>query len=182
MKKASRQPPQPAHPSCWLMKTEPHVFSIDDLAKAPHQTTSWIGVRNYQARNFMRDDMRLGDPVLIYHSSCTPPCVVGTACVARTSHPDHSSWDPASPYFDPKSSPANPRWFMVDVRLVQRFECPIPIATLRQVPALQDMLLLRRGMRLSIQPVTQAEFACIAEGVIAKGVRSLFQAEPRKET
>lgn len=145
----------------WLMKTEPHVFSIEDLARCPQQTTGWVGVRNYQARNWMRDSMRLGDRILIYHSSCEVPSVVGLARVARTSHPDPTQWDAASPYFDPKSTRENPRWQMVDVQLVSTLAYPLSIRQLRDVPELADMMLLKRGMRLSIQPVTPEEFACI---------------------
>lgn len=142
----------------WLMKTEPDLFSIDDLAKSPKQTSSWIGVRNYQARNYMRDQMQLGDRILIYHSNAKPSCVVGTATVAKTAHADHTAWDPTSPYFDPKSSPTNPRWQMVDVKLERKFKTELPISQLREVPELADMVLLKKGMRLSIQPVTEQEF------------------------
>ena len=147
----------------WLMKTEPDVFSIDDLARSPKQTTSWIGVRNYQARNFMRDDMRLGDKLLIYHSNAKPSCVVGTAVVVKESHPDHSSWDPKSPYFDPKSSPENPRWQMVDVQLETVFNRPLSLPELREEIVLENMLLLKKGMRLSVQPVAKQEFSKIVQ-------------------
>lgn len=145
----------------WLMKTEPDLFSIDDLAKSAQQTTSWIGVRNYQARNYMRDQMRLGDRVLIYHSNAKPSCVVGTATIVKLAHADHTAWDPTSPYFDPKSSPANPRWQMVDVQLEKKFSKELSLAQLREVPKLDNMVLLKKGMRLSIQPVTEQEFHCI---------------------
>jgi predicted RNA-binding protein with PUA-like domain len=158
-KKASK--PTPAN--SWLMKTEPDVFSIQDLANSPNQTTSWIGVRNYQARNYMRDQMQLGDRILIYHSNAKPSCVVGTASVVKTSHPDHTAWDKASPYFDPKSSPDNPRWFMVDVKLEALFETPQSLEMLRAYPKLSDMMLLKKGMRLSVQPVTPEEFEFIAK-------------------
>lgn len=147
----------------WLMKTEPDVFSIEDLARSPKQTTSWIGVRNYQARNFMRDDMRSGDRILIYHSNAKPSCVAGTAFVVKESHPDHSSWDPKSPYFDPKSSPENPRWQMVDVQLETVFNHPLSLAELRAESVLENMLLLKKGMRLSVQPVSKQEFLKIVQ-------------------
>lgn len=160
----------------WLMKTEPDVFSIEDFAKSPKQTTSWIGVRNYQARNFMRDDMRLGDQVLIYHSNAKPSCVVGTAIVVKESHPDHSAWDPKSPYFDPKSSPENPRWQMVDVRLERIFKSPLSLVDLRANPILENMLLLKRGMRLSVQPVAKQEFDAIVH--MGKGGAKAIRTEP----
>ena len=147
--------------SYWLMKTEPDVFSIDDLAAAPNQSTYWDGVRNYQARNFMRDLMRLGDRVLVYHSNANPSCVVGTATIAKTSYPDHTAWDPNDPHFDPKSDPANPRWFMVDIRFESKFSTPLSLEMLRGVPKLAQMELLRKGTRLSVQPVSKQEFAII---------------------
>ena len=149
--------------SFWLMKTEPELFSIDDLAAAPNQTSYWHGVRNYQARNFMRDQMQLGDRVLVYHSNATPSCVVGTATIARTSYPDHTAWDPKDQYFDPKSDPENPRWFMVDIQLESKFSTPQSLEMLRAVPKLADMVLLRKGTRLSIQPVTKQEFNIIVK-------------------
>ena len=121
------------------MKTEPELFSIDDLAAAPNQTSYWHGVRNYQARNFMRDLMQLGDRVLVYHSNATPSCVVGTATIARTSYPDHTAWDPKDPYFDPKSDPENPRWFMVDITLESIFKVPLSLADLRKIPELEKI-------------------------------------------
>lgn len=145
------------------MKTEPELFSIDDLAAAPNQTSYWHGVRNYQARNFMRDQMQLGDRVLVYHSNANPSCVVGTATIARTSYPDHTAWDPKDPYFDPKSDPENPRWFMVDIQLESKFSTPQSLEMLRAVPKLADMVLLRKGTRLSIQPVTKQEFSIIVK-------------------
>ena len=145
------------------MKTEPELFSIDDLAAAPNQTSYWHGVRNYQARNFMRDQMQLGDRVLIYHSNATPSCVVGTATIARTSYPDHTAWDQKDPYFDPKSDPENPRWVMVDVQFQSKFSAPQSLEMLRAIPKLADMVLLRKGTRLSIQPVTKQEFDIIVK-------------------
>jgi len=147
--------------SCWLMKTEPEVFSIDDLADAPNRTTCWDGVRNYQARNFMRDQMQLGNRVLVYHSNAAPSCVVGTATIARTSYPDHTAWDPRDPHFDPKCDPMNPRWFMVDIRFESKFAVPQSLEMLRRIPKLTPMELLRKGSRLSVQPVSQQAFAII---------------------
>jgi len=141
----------------WLMKTEPGTYSIDDLLAEPDQTDYWDGVRNYQARNFMRDEMKLGDKVLLYHSG-KKPAVVGTAVIAREGYPDHTAWEPGSEHFDPKSSPEKPIWFMVDVRCTAKFTEPLPLKTLRGHKALAPMWLLRRGMRLSIQPVTAAEY------------------------
>lgn len=145
----------------WLVKTEPETFSIHDLAQAPKQTTCWDGVRNYQARNFMRDAMKCGDRVLVYHSSADPPAVVGTATVVREAYPDHTAWDKQSDDYDPASTPANPRWYMVDLQLETIFQEPLPLARLREVPALKDMELLRKGSRLSVQPVTRSEFETI---------------------
>lgn len=145
----------------WLVKSEPDAFSIQDLAKAPGKTTCWDGVRNYQARNFMRDGMQLGDRVLFYHSSTEPPCVVGVATVVREAYPDHTAWDKKGPHFDPKASPDNPIWQMVDLKLEEIFPRSIPLEELRTVPALAGMELLRRGSRLSVQPVTKAEFSAI---------------------
>ena len=145
----------------WLMKTEPDVFSIDDLASAPNQTTCWDGVRNYQARNYMRDLMHFGGRVLVYHSNAEPSCVVGTATIVRTSYPDHTAWDPDDPHFDPKSDPANPRWFMVDIQFESKFTVPQSLEMLRSIPKLAEMELLRKGTRLSVQKVSKQEFATI---------------------
>src|SRR6476469_8385406 len=137
----------------WLVKTEPESFSIQHLAKQPRQTTCWSGVRNYQARNFMRDEMKLGDRVLIYHSSTDEPAVVGTATVVRESYPDHTDWDKREHHFDAASTSENPGWFMVDIRLEHIFQAPLPLAKLRGIAALKNMELLRKGSRLSVQPV-----------------------------
>ena len=145
----------------WLFKSEPHVFSIDDLASAKKQITNWSGVRNYQARNMMRDEMQVGDTVLFYHSSTNPTAIVGVARVVRAAYPDPTSWDETSPYHDPKSSPDAPRWFMVDIQFVEKFARPLTLEYLRSVESLKNMVLLRKGSRLSIQPVTPAEFATI---------------------
>jgi hypothetical protein len=144
----------------WLVKSEPDVFSIDDLARAPRRTTSWEGVRNFQARNFLRA-MRLGDRVLFYHSNAAPPAVAGIVEVVREAYPDPMAWDPRSDYHDPRATPDNPLWSMVDVRLVEIFPRTVPLEELRGVKALAGMELLRRGSRLSVQPVTAAEFRTI---------------------
>lgn len=145
----------------WLVKTEPEVYSIHDLAAEVRQTTYWDGVRNYQARNYLRDQMRVGDRVLVYHSNADPPAVVGTAVVVREGYPDFTAWDPKSPHYHPASTPDNPRWYMVDLRLEEIFERPLPLEELRKVPALAQMELLRKGSRLSVQPVRQEEFYAI---------------------
>jgi predicted RNA-binding protein with PUA-like domain len=152
----------------WLVKTEPESFSIQDLAEAPRQTTCWSGVRNYQARNFMRDGMKIGDRVLVYHSSTDLPAVVGVAKVVREAYPDHTAWDKKDDHFDPASTPASPRWFMVDIQLEQIFKQPLPLEKLRGVAALKNMELLRRGSRLSVQPVRKGEFEAILKLAGAK--------------
>ena len=145
----------------WLMKTEPDVFSIDDLKNNPKKTTHWEGVRNYQARNFMRDEMKKGDKVLIYHSNCKPPGIAGIAEVSKESYPDHFAWDEKSKYFDPKSDQKNPRWFMVNVKFKKKFKEIIPLSDLKEIKALEGMLILKKGNRLSITPVTKKEFEMI---------------------
>jgi predicted RNA-binding protein with PUA-like domain len=147
----------------WLMKTEPSVFSWDDLQKMPHQTTQWEGIRNYQARNFMRDQMKQGDRVLFYHSVEKPQSIMGIAEIVREAYPDSFSWDTTSDYYDPKSTPENPRWVMVDLRFQRSFEPPITLAELKSIPDLANMLLLQKGSRLSIQPVTQVEWERICQ-------------------
>ena len=142
----------------WLMKTEPTTYSIDDLAAEPDLTTCWEGVRNYQARNLLRDEVQQGDRVLFYHSACKEPAVVGTAVVTRDAYPDHYATDPRSDYYDPKSNSENPRWFMVDVKLEQRFDRPVTLAEMRGRAGLKEMGLLRKGNRLSVQPVKKKEF------------------------
>jgi predicted RNA-binding protein with PUA-like domain len=144
----------------WLIKSEPDVFSIQDLARAPRRTTSWEGVRNYQARNFLRA-MARGDRALYYHSNAEPSGVAGVVEIVRTAFPDPTAWDPKSDYHDPKASPENPVWSMVDVRLVEIFPRLVPLEELRGVKALAGMELLRRGSRLSVQPVSAAEFRTI---------------------
>ena len=141
----------------WLMKSEPSECSIDDLSAAPDQTVPWIGVRNYQARNFMRDAMQVGDPVLFYHSSCPEPGIAGLAEVASQAYPDASQFDVASHYFDPKSTSENPRWLHVDVKLIRKTEL-LALKTMRELPQLASMVLLQRGSRLSITPVSAHEW------------------------
>lgn len=145
-------------PNYWLMKTEPEGYSIDDLAAEKNKTTQWEGVRNYQARNIMRDEMKKGDLAFIYHSNAKPPGIVGTAKVVKESYVDHFAFDKNSKYYDPKSTNENPRWFMVDVKLVKKFKEKIALDDLRKIKALEEMVLLRKGSRLSVQPVTKKEF------------------------
>jgi predicted RNA-binding protein with PUA-like domain len=144
----------------WLMKSEPTTFSIDDLMARPDQIDHWDGVRNYQARNFLRDEIRKGDRVLFYHSG-KMPAIVGTATVVRKGYPDATAWDLKSGHFDPKSTPDNPIWYMVDIRFESKFNAPLPLAGLRRFPELAGMLLFKKGMRLSVQPVTRNEFEFI---------------------
>jgi predicted RNA-binding protein with PUA-like domain len=148
--------------SYWLMKSEPDEFSIDDLVKAPNNSTPWFGVRNYQARNFMRDHMRIGDGVLFYHSSCAVPGIAGLARVASPPYPDESQFDRKSPYYDPKAKREEPRWMLVDVKLDRKTRL-MPLDELRSYPKLADMVALKRGNRLSITPVTEAEWRFIAK-------------------
>lgn len=145
----------------WLMKTEPTTFSIDDLAGEKNQTTSWEGVRNYQARNMLRDEIKKGDRVLFYHSACKVPAVVGTAVVSKSGYPDPHAFDPNSNYYDAKSDAASPTWYLVDIKLEQRFDHPVTLAELRKHRGLKDMMLLQKGSRLSVQPVTKKEFDTI---------------------
>lgn len=151
----------PAKQQYWLVKTEPDSFSIDDLAAAPKQTTCWSGVRNYQARNFMRDQMKLGDRVLFYHSSTDPTAIVGVADIVREGYPDHTAWDENDSHYDADSPEEKPRWYMVDLKLVRKFKTPLPLTDLRGVAALKNMELLRKGSRLSVQPVTKAEYDAV---------------------
>ena len=144
----------------WLIKSEPDAFSIHDLAKVKKKTTHWEGVRNYQARNFLRA-MKKGDLALFYHSTAEPSAVAGVVEVVREAYPDASAWDPRSEYHDPKASPENPVWSMVDVKLVEIFSREVPLDELRGVKSLAGMELLRRGSRLSVHPVTPAEFRTI---------------------
>jgi predicted RNA-binding protein with PUA-like domain len=139
----------------WLMKSEPETFGIDDLARAPRKRTRWDGVRNFQVRNMLRDEMKKGDLALFWHSSCDVPGAYGVVKIVKEGYPDPSALDREHRYHDPDSDPAEPRWFAVDVELVRRFETPITLATLKaNAGRLDDMLVLRRGNRLSITPVT----------------------------
>ena len=149
----------PKAPNCWLMKTEPSVYSIDDLARDGR--TPWDGVRNYQARNFMRDSMGEGDRVLIYHSNTNPPGVAGLARVCSRPYPDPTAQDPDDPHFDPRSTPDKPIWFLVDVCFEEKFPRLVALSEMRADPALDGMALLKKGQRLSIMPVLPAHFARI---------------------
>lgn len=142
----------------WLLKSEPDCYSIDDLER--DGTTYWSGVRNYQARNFMRDDMKPGDGVLFYHSGVEPR-IAGIAEIASTGYPDHTALDPADDHFDPKQTPGNPIWVMVDVRFVRKLKKPIALTTLKKTPGLEKMMVTQRGSRLSVQPVTDHEWATL---------------------
>ena len=142
----------------WLLKSEPSTFSFDDLRKSPRRTTSWEGVRNYQARNLLRE-MKKGDEAIFYHSNADPPAAVGTVTIVREAYPDPDQFDRRSRYHDPKAKPADPRWDMVDVRYGHPFERPVPLPELREQKGLSKMELLRKGSRLSVQPVTPAEWA-----------------------
>ncbi len=144
----------------WLLKSEPSSFSIQDLAKSPGQTTCWEGVRNYQARNFLKS-MAIGDRGFFYHSNADPPAIVGTVEVVKVAYPDPYALDKKSRYFDPKSTSESPRWFVVDVRLTAIFPKPLPLESLRSISGLEQMELLRKGSRLSVQPVRPKEWKCI---------------------
>ena len=155
----------------WLLKTEPEVFSFDDLWRAPRRRTSWGGVRNYQARNRLRDELALDDLVLVYHSSADPSGVAGLARVARAGYPDPSQFDPKDPGFDPDSSPKEPRWFAVDIAALERLPRFVPLETLRAERRLAGMELLRRGSRLSVQRVSAEEWRAVLEAGGLKGPR-----------
>jgi predicted RNA-binding protein with PUA-like domain len=145
----------------WLMKSEPEECSVDDALAASKSTVPWVGVRNYQARNFMRDGMRVGDGVLFYHSSCAEPGIVGLAQVASTAYPDPTQFDRKSPYYDAKSKPDEPRWLLVDVKVLKKTRT-LTLPELRATPALEDLVILRRGNRLSITPVEPQHWRVIA--------------------
>jgi predicted RNA-binding protein with PUA-like domain len=145
----------------WLVKSEPDAFSFDDLMASPDRTTCWDGVRNYQARNTMRDDMKRGDLVLFYHSSTEPAAIVGVAEVVREAYPDHTAFDAKDPHFDPKSRRGEPTWMMVDLRAVEALARPLTLAELRGTPGLEKMTLLQKGSRLSVQPVTAREWEIV---------------------
>jgi len=147
----------------WLMKSEPTAFGIDDLKDMPNQTEHWDGVRNYQARNMMRDQMHIGDQVFFYHSNCKVPGIVGLMEVVREGYPDHTAFDPQSKYFDPKSDPEKPRWIMVDIKYTRHTSRVISLAELKDCEPLENMQLVRKGNRLSIMPVTAAEWTMILQ-------------------
>lgn len=145
----------------WLMKSEPDVFSIDDLAKRPGQSELWDGVRNYQARNFMMNDMKVGDEVLFYHSNAEPSGVAGIATVSKEAIPDPKQFDPKSEYYDPKATKEKPRWFCVTVKYKEKFKNFIPLSAIKEIPELGQMHLVQKGSRLSISPVAENEFQLI---------------------
>lgn len=143
----------------WLMKSEPGEFSIDDLQRKGREP--WDGVRNYQARNMMRDRMKVGDPAFFYHSNCAEPGIVGIMRILTAGYPDNTAFDPHDPHYDPKSDPNNPRWYRVDVGFEQKFEHVLPLRELKQYPELQNLALCRKGNRLSVMPVSAAEWRFI---------------------
>jgi len=142
----------------WLLKSEPGEFSIDDLKMRKDQTEHWDGVRNYQARNMMRDEMKPGDLAFFYHSNCDLPGIAGIAEIVRAAYPDHTAFDPTNKHYDPKSDRADPRWYMVDVRFVRKFARTIPLSELKACPELDGFALVRRGNRLSVMPVNKAQW------------------------
>ena len=139
----------------WLFKSEPNSYSFSDLLAEENRTDYWDGIRNYQVRNMMRDEIKAGDGVLFYHSSAKPTAVMGTAQVVKEAYPDFNAWDPTHRYYDPKSDPANPTWLMVDIQADAEFARPVTLQEIKQNPKLQDMMLVKRGVRLSIQPVSK---------------------------
>ena len=145
-------------PRHWLFKSEPSAYSFDDLLNEDNRTAEWDGVRNYQARNFMRDDMKVGDKVLFYHSSAKPTAVVGTARIVKEAYPHATAWDPNDKYYDSKSSPGETVWMVVEIQAEARLANPVTLAAVKANPRLKDMLLIRKGQRLSIQPVTKNEY------------------------
>ena len=157
---AAFAPRKPGERRYWLVKSEPETFSFDDLLKAPKKTTTWDGVRNAVARNFLRDGMKIGDQVFFYHSSTNPQAIVGIAEVVREGYPDATALDPRHDHHDPKSDPKAPTWYMVDLRAVERLTRPVTLAAIKQRPELKDMALVRIG-RLSVTPVTSREWETI---------------------
>lgn len=142
----------------WLIKSEPTEFSIEDLEKLKNKTTYWDGVRNYQARNFIRDEMKIGDKVLFYHSNADPNAVVGICEVVKEAYPDHTQFDPKHKHYDPKADKKNPTWFMLDIKLVKKFKKPVSLHEIKSNPKLAKMRLVQRGNRLSVLPVTKDEY------------------------
>ena len=157
-----------SEPRYWLFKSEPSAYSFDDLVNEPDRTAEWDGVRNYQARNFMRDDMKVGDKVLFYHSSSKPTAMVGTARIVREAYPDATAWDPNDKHYDPKSSPGETVWTVVELQAGERLPNPVTLADVKANPKLKDMLLIRKGQRLSIQPVAEEEY----DEIVAMGNRA----------
>ncbi len=157
----------------WLFKSEPSSYSFQDLLNEEDRTAEWDGVRNYQVRNFMRDDMKVGDGVLFYHSSAKPTAVMGTARIVREAYPDSTAWEVGAKYYDPKSNPDAPTWLMVDIQAEQEFARPVTLQEIKGNPKLQDMMLVKRGVRLSIQPVSKADW----DEIIALG--SAAASQPR---
>ena len=147
----------------WLIKSEPSTYSIDDLAKEKNKTSYWDGIRNYQARNFMRDDMKVGDLAFFYHSSCPQPGIVGEVKIVTSAYPDHTALDPESKYYDAKSSKDNPRWVMVDLKLEKKYPKLLSLSHLKTIDGIADMQLLKRGNRLSITPVTKKQWQIITK-------------------
>ena len=156
----------------WLFKSEPETYSFAHLLAEPDQTTGWDGVRNYQARNFLRDSIKVGDEVLFYHSSADPPCIAGIAKVVRAGHPDPTAFDPKSNHHDPKSDPASPTWYQVSIQAVRAIDPPLGLPRLKEIRELANMELLRKGSRLSIQPVTAGEW---------KGIMALASGKTRRK-
>ena len=142
----------------WLVKSEPEAFSIDDLEKSKNKTTYWDGVRNYQARNFLRDDMKKGDGVLFYHSNTNPNAIAGTCEIVKEGYADHTQFDPDNKHFFPSSDHANPTWYMVDIKLIKKFKKPVTLGSIKSNPKLRNMKLVQRGNRLSVMPVTADEW------------------------
>ena len=147
----------------WLLKSEPEVFSLEHLKNKKDEIEHWDGVRNYQARNFMRDDMQVGDQAFFYHSNCKQPGIVGIVKVVSEAYPDHTAWDPESKYYDPKSSEENPRWYMVDIRYVRKLKRLISLEELKNAPQLVEMPLVRKGNRLSVMPVSEEHWQMILD-------------------
>ena len=142
----------------WLVKSEPEAFSIDDLGKCKNQTTHWDGVRNYQARNYLRDEMKLGDGVLFYHSNSDPNAITGICEIVKEGYVDHTQFDPDSGHYFPSSDPVNPVWFMVDIKLIRKFKNPVSLQSIKKNPKLKNMKLVQKGSRLSVMPVTEVEW------------------------
>lgn len=156
----------------WLFKSDPESYSFYDLIQEPNRTAEWDGVRNYQARNYLRDQIKVGDGVLFYHSNTSDPGVVGTAEVVRDGYPDHTAMDPSSDHADAKSTAENPIWFMVDIKALYEFEEPLSLQTLKGTPGLERMVLLQKGTRLSIQPVEEREWEVVLslEGSLSSNI------------